>query len=275
MTMDHAEAHERIADLTLEPNALEQVLASVVPNDRELAEHVRECDVCRAEIEAWQGVHRTLGGALRTAGPGQRVDVQPIEPGEGLRAGILAAARADRASRPATPTSIAPISIARTRSWSPLLGLAAALVVAVAGTFLLAGPATDVLRTVDEARALSGVVASVNRILAEPNHEVAALKTTAGQSGGSVAWASRDLVVLTSALSSPGQGQTYRCWLASGGVETAIGRMKFAGTTAYWVGSLDDWASISLDPGTRFIVSLEPTDASGTRTGPVVLEATL
>jgi hypothetical protein len=51
--------------------------------------------------------------------------------------------------------------------------------------------------------------------------------------------------------------------------------MEFAGSTAYWVGSLDDWASISLEPGTRFIVSLESTDGSSTRTGSVVLEADL
>jgi hypothetical protein len=273
--MDHAEAHERIADLALEPRDLEAMLASESSDDRALAEHVSGCDTCRAELDAWQGVHRTLAGALHTPRPGARVDVNPIEPDERLRAGILAAARADRSIEPAIPTRISPVAIASSRIWTPVLGLAAALVVAVAGTFLLAGPGQSLLRTVDEARALSNVVASVNRILAEPNHEVATLKTTAGQSGGSVAWASHDLVVLTSALSTPGQGQTYRCWLSSGGTDTAIGRMEFAGTTAYWVGSLDEWASISLDPGTQFIVSLEPTDGSGARTGSVVLEADL
>jgi hypothetical protein len=275
MTMDHAEAHERIADLALEPRDLEAILTSESPQDRALAEHVAGCETCRADLDAWQGVHRTLAGALHNDRPGARVDVEPIEPDEALRAGILAAARADRASEPAVPARISPIAIANNRIWSPLLGLAAALVVAVAGTFLLAGPGQSLLHTVDEARALSEVVASVNRILAEPNHQVAALKTTAGQSGGSVAWASRDLVVLTSALSDPGQGQTYKCWLASGGVETAIGKMEFAGTTAYWVGSLDEWASIALDPGTQFIVSLEPTNGSSTRTGSIVLEADL
>jgi Anti-sigma-K factor rskA len=273
--MDHAEAHERIADLALEPRDLEAMLASESPDDRALAGHVAGCETCRAELDAWQGVHRTLAGALHTDRPGARLDVEPIEPDDDLRAGILAAARAERANRPTAPVRISPLAIANNRIWSPILGLAAALVVAVAGTFLLAGPATNLLRTVDEARALSGVVASVNRILAEPNHEVAQLKTTTGQAGGSVAWSSRDLVVLTAALSSPGQGQTYKCWLASGGTETAIGKMEFAGTTAYWVGSLDDWAEISLDPGTQFIVSLEPTDGSSTRTGSIVLEADL
>ena len=273
--MDHAEAHERIADLALEPSALEALAASELPTDRALVEHVAGCETCQADLEAWRGVHRTLATALHTDRPGGRVDVEPIEPGDDLRASILGAARADRAAQPLIPARVSPVAITADRSWSPFLGLAAALVVAVAGTFLLAGPGASLLRTVDEARALSGVVASVNRILAEPNHEVATLKTSTGQPAGSVAWASRDLVVLTSALSTPGPGQTYRCWLASGSTETAIGRMDFAGTTAYWVGSLDDWASISLDPGTRFIVSLEPTDGSTTRTGPIVLEADL
>jgi len=273
--MDHAEAHERIADLALEPSALEAMLAAGSPEDRALAEHIAGCETCKAEFDAWQAVHRTMAEALHTERPGARVDVDPILPHDSLRASILAAARAERIARPLVPADISPVAIASARSWSPLLGLAAALVVAVAGTFLLAGPGASLLRTVDEARALSGVVASVNRILAEPKHEVAVLKTTSGQAGGSVAWASQDLVVLTSALTSPGPGQTYRCWLASGGTETAIGRMDFAGTTAYWVGSLDDWASISLDPGTRFIVSLEPTDGSATRSGAIVLEADL
>jgi hypothetical protein len=274
--MDHAEAHERIADLALEPRDLAAMLVSESPDDRALAEHVVGCDTCRAELDAWQGVQRTLAGALSTDRPGARVDVEPIEPDDELRTRILSAARAARPSEPRVPTRISLTAIASGRSWSPLLGLAAALVVAVAGTFLLAGPGASLLRTVDEARALSGVVASVNRILAEPNHAVAILKTTTGQSGGSVAWASRDLVVLTSALSSPAQGKTYRCWLTSGGAETAIGKMEFAGSTAYWVGSLDDWASISLEPGAHFIVSLEPSDGStSTRTGTSVLEADL
>lgn len=272
--MDHAEAHERIADLALEPRDLGALVASESPDDRALADHVAGCATCRAERDAWQGVHRTLAGALRTDRPGARVDVEPIEPGDGLRARILGSARAT--PRPVEQAAPAHLGFLNGRAWSPFVGLAAALVVAVAGTFLLAGPGANLLQTVNEARALSGVVASVNRILAEPNHEVAVLKTTSGATAGSVAWSSRDLVVLTSALSSPGPGRTYRCWLASSGGETLIGKMDFAGTTAYWVGSLDEWASISLDPGARFIVSLEPSDgSSATRTGSIILEAEL
>jgi hypothetical protein len=272
--MDHAEAHERIADLALEPHDLEAMLATEAPEDHALAEHVVGCDTCRAELDAWQGVHRTLAGALHTDRPGARVDVDPIEPGADLRARIVGLTRSPRSTEPGVPSRVSPVAIFRARSWSPLLGLAAALVVAVGGTFLLAGPGANLLYTVNEARALSDVVASVNRILAEPDHQVAELKTTAGKAGGSVAWSTRDLVVLTSALTSPAQGKTYRCWLASAGGETWIGKMDFAGTTAYWVGSLDDWASISIEPGANFIVSLEPTDAStSTRTGTIVLEA--
>jgi hypothetical protein len=279
--MDHAEAHERIADLALEPSDLEAMLASEAPDDRALAEHVAGCATCRGELEAWQGVHRTLAGALHNVEPGARLDVEPIEPDDELRARILGLARpalgGPERQPQRQPEGLARMSVAisRARNWSPFLGLAAALVVAIAGTFLLAGPGQSLLHTVDEARALSGVVASVNRILAEPDHEVAILKTTSGQTGGSVAWSSRDLVVLTAALSSPGQGQTYRCWLVKPDGETLIGKMDFAGTTAYWVGSLDDWASISLDPGAHFIVSLEPTDGPSTRTGSIVLEAEL
>ena len=271
--MDHAQAHERIADLALEPSDLEAMLASDSPEDRALAEHVSGCATCRAELDSWQGVHRTLSGALQSHKPGARLDVEPIEPGDELRTRILGLARA--ADRPIARSAPARLAFLSSRTWSPFVGLAAALVVAIAGTFLLAGPGASLLHTVDEARALSEVVASMDRIMADPDHQVAVLKTTSGQSAGSLAWASRDLVVLSSALTSPGQGRTYRCWLSTTDGEEPMGEMEFAGATAYWVGSLGEWASVSLEPGARFIVSLEPTDSSATGTGSVVLEADL
>ena len=45
--------------------------------------------------------------------------------------------------------------------------------------------------------------------------------------------------------------------------------MWFVGDLAYWTGSLDDWATISLDDGGRFGVSLEPA-AGGTGGQPVL-----
>jgi hypothetical protein len=52
--------------------------------------------------------------------------------------------------------------------------------------------------------------------------------------------------------------------------------MEFAGSTSYWVGSLDEWASFEIGPTTVFRVSLEPPGADpANRAGPIVLEAAL
>jgi hypothetical protein len=268
--MDHAGAHERIADLALEPGGLAAALTTDGSGDRDLAEHVAGCELCQADIAAWRGVQATIRRSLEATGPDGRADIDPIEPGDVLRRRILEAAGTSQPRVPVRPF----------RAWNPrvpqmLLGLAAALVVAVAGTFLLAGPVTDLSQQVGEARALTGVVTAVDRILAESDHRVVALTTPGGQAGGSVAWGSHDLVVLASALEVPPSGSVYRCWLVGGDQDTAVGRMQFAGGTAYWVGSLDEWASISLKPGTEFYVTLETGPPGSMRAGPVILEGTL
>ena len=271
--MDHAEAHERIADLALEPGALAAALAEDSSGDRDLTAHVASCERCRADVEAWRGVHGSLERSLRASGPGGRADIEPIEPGDELRSRILQAAATAGPRAAVAAERGRRIGSASPRLGSTILGLAAALLVAVAGTLLLAGPGTDLARQVSEARALSGAIAAVDRILADPDHDVVGLRTPGGQIGGSIAWSSQDLVVLTSALQPPAPGSVYRCWLVGRSKEQAIGQMDFAGSTAYWVGSLDEWASTALRPGWSFYVTLEDGPPGAQRAGPVVLES--
>jgi anti-sigma-K factor RskA len=296
--IDHAAAHERIADLALEPGGLDGALgggdAAAAP-DRELVDHVATCERCQADVAAWRAVQDSLAGSLGASGgtrrPGDRRDLEPIEAGRDLRASILAAAAAEprpgaavaesgarAAGAAATPQPLIRLpGLGRFGSSGGqlFLGLAAALVVAVGGTLLLAGPTANLIRTVDEARALSGVLTAVDRVLADPTHRVVDLRTAEGRTGGTVALASRDLVVLSSSIAKPAAGSVYRCWLMNGTEEVPIGRMEFAGGTAYWVGSLDEWASVTLAPGTTFYVTLETDGAGGHSTGPAVLEAEL
>ncbi len=280
--LDHAAAHEWIADLALVPGAIEAALASPAEQNQALADHVAGCERCQADIGAWRAVQRTVGGALRATAPGQRRDLEPIEAGAELRRAVLQAARDDRTrsarSSRGTTERTRPafgLQLPAFRVPSLVLGLAAALVIAIGGTLLLAGPATDVAHQLAESRALSGVVASVDRILADPEHRSVSLRDTSGRDAGTVSWSSHDLVVLTAAIDAPATGKVYRCWLSGPKGDTAIGSMEFAGGTAYWVGSLDDWASISLTPGTAFYVTLEDGASGPTRTGPVVLEGEL
>jgi len=281
-TLDHAAAHEWIADLALVPGGIEAVLAAPGAQNRALAEHVATCERCQADIAAWGAVQRTISGALRASAPGRRPDVEPIEAGAELRGAVLAAARGTgpsanertRATMGGTPR-IGGIQLPTPRIPSFVLGLAAALVVAIGGTVLLAGRAQQLVNQVTEARALSGVVAAVDRILADPDHRTVGLRDHAGQAAGTISWSSHDLVVLTTAIKPAAAGQVYRCWLVAAKGDTPIGSMEFAGATAYWVGSLDDWASISLSPGTSFYVTLESGPAGSDRAGPVLLEGEL
>jgi anti-sigma-K factor RskA len=57
-----------------------------------------------------------------------------------------------------------------------------------------------------------------------------------------------------------------------------IGQMDFGGATAYWTGSVGDWATLDVSDGTRFVVTLEPAASpapNGGPTSPVVLQADL
>ncbi|MBI3751100.1 MAG: hypothetical protein HY263_05525, partial [Chloroflexi bacterium] len=56
-----------------------------------------------------------------------------------------------------------------------------------------------------------------------------------------------------------------------------IGVMDFAGDTAYWTGSVGDWAAVAFDPGTQFVVTLEADGGMppSSPTTPAVLVADL
>jgi hypothetical protein len=154
------------------------------------------------------------------------------------------------------------------------LGIAAALIV------LLAGAVVVVERTqqLDQARAdtaaLANVTASLDRILQDPGHQVVLLRTPAGTPAGSVSWSASEgtVVVLADALQRPPSGQVYRCWIEQNGAGVPVGEMRFSGSVAYWAGNLDSW-SVTFAPGDRFWVSLEPI--GGGSSGTQVLVGTL
>jgi Anti-sigma-K factor rskA len=274
--MDHAAAHERIADLALEARGLDALTASTDPADAELRDHLAGCEACRAELDAWQGFQQTVTGALRSADD-RGLELSPILPPESLRARVLGTRpgepTARRAgARPTTPSLRLPGGNRRPL----LLGLAAAVVVAIVGGGIIVNEGARLAASASHVQSLAAVIEAVDRVLAEPEHRVVQLRTAAGAAGGSVSWSRHDLVVLTTSLAPPAAGQIYRCWLAWDGRSAAIGAMDFEDGTAYWIGSLDDWAAIELDPGTQFLVTLEPGGPANRQpSGPTVLEADL
>jgi hypothetical protein len=276
--MDHTEAREQLLDLALEPTRLRELEADTSPGSAELRAHLATCAACRDDLEGWR---RTLA-ALHMA-----VSVDPMDgdvpagslgelaasagdatPSAGLRARTLAAAHR-QAPSPVLRVQAPPRSV----RWPALLAMAAVLVVLVGGAVVV-DRTGQLDRAQADAASLAGVTATLDRILQDPSHQVALLKTPAGTPAGTVSWSASDqsVVVLTTALLNPPPGQVYRCWIVQGGASVAVGEMQFSGSTAYWAGSLGSWGN-AVAPSSRFWVSLEPV-AGGSK-GTVVLVGTL
>jgi hypothetical protein len=149
------------------------------------------------------------------------------------------------------------------RIWRAALPLVAALAVLVGGFAVVRDQQTRIDTARAEAAELETLAASLDRLLADPDHRVVALAAADGSARGTLAWSKHEIVVMSSALARPPAGSEYRCWLERDGKRTRVGTMWFAGDLAYWSGTLDDWATISFDQGGRFGVSLEKADGAG------------
>jgi hypothetical protein len=268
--MDHPAAHDRIEDLLLEPSRLAGLDASTTEEDIALRDHVATCAACRADLEGWRALQQSISEALPASEADARAAVQAVELPPSLRAATIDAIR--RPQPRSVATAFRPVrERQRLVAW---LSLAASIVILAGAGLVTVDQVNQRAAAEEEARSLSSAIAAVDRVLAEPDHRAVALKTASGVSAGSISWSSHDLVVLTTALTAPASSQRYRCWLEDGGTSVPIGWMDFAGQTAYWIGSLDSWATFQIGPSTRFVVTLEPA-ASTTRTGADVLSADL
>jgi hypothetical protein len=274
--MDHAAAHERIEDLLLDPTRLAALATATAPEDLALREHLAGCQACAADLDAWRRLQVAVDDALpQEADAAARAQaVEPLELPPSLRARVLAAvADTDRreANQPGTP-----ISITRARRGyrlGQLVGLAAGLIVLTGASVIVVDQVGQRAAAEADAQELSHALAVVDRMLAT-DHKVVPLRTSAGLPAGTISWSRHDWVVLSNALSEPDSGRQYLCWLETDGRSVPIGEMEFAGESAYWVASLDEWQTWELGPTTRFVVTLEAVGATE-RTGPAVLEALL
>ena len=299
--LSHSAAHEQLADLALEPAALRRLARDLDTSGHPaqlgpLAAHIASCSDCRAEIADWERVHGMVDDALSTdAGPTRLADLaadEPIRAPAGLRAAVQAIAAAGASARepvaaaeaepaphrsPAESTPPRSIDLARPRLRRPLtarlLPLVAVLAVAVVAGGMLVNQSRKLDQATADAAALAEVTATLDRVILDPSHRAIELRAADGSAGGSVVWSSRDLVVLTTSLSAPASDVVYRCWIERDGRRSPIGRMFFANGTGYWTGSLDAWATTSLEAGGTFGISLEPV--SGSTGSPAVLVAQL
>jgi hypothetical protein len=285
--MDHAAAHERIGDLLLDPRRLAELDASTAPEDVALREHVAGCATCRAELGSWRDLGAAISSSLPRSTDLARAATEPVELPPSLRATVLAAVRSEPRGTGIARSSDAEAGQAaggeptrtthplRSRSrLAPLLAMAAALLIVVGSAFVVVDQAGRNAAAESENAALTTALAAVNRVLAEPKHVVVQLHQPDGTSAGSISWSRHDWVVITNALARPAANESYLCWLEDGGKTTLVGSMQFAGDTAFWVASVDKWATWEITATTKFIVTRQP--AGGTvPEGSTLLEAAL
>lgn len=281
--MDHAAAHERIADLLLEPARLAGLDQSADTEDIALREHLATCSDCHADLESWRRLGRAVGQALPPNAAAATEAVEPIDAPPSLRARVIGAIHDAAQEGAAHEGGVgAPVALQGRRAGSmergarrlaPWLGLAASLTVIVGASWITLDQARLRGTAEAEATALTNIVAAVDRVLAAP-HRIVELRHPDGTSAGSISWSRHDWVVLTTALTEPPADKRYKCWLVEADRSVMVGQMFFAGGTAYWIGSLDEWATWEISPETQFVVTLEAADAQD-RTGTPVLSADL
>ncbi len=273
--IDHAEAHERLADLALEPASMARL--DTAPEHADLRDHLASCASCRADLASWRATLVALDEAVgSTVGrPGRLRDLvseAPVEPPASLRAAVarIPGPGAVPLRDPTIPTAVSGAPRLARIGWRRALASVAVLIVLVSGGTILRDQATTNDSTRATAQALEQVAGVLDRVLLEPGHREVALADASGAARGTLAWSTHDLVVMTTALAPGAPGTVYRCWVERAGVRTPVGQMWFAGSLASWTGSLDDWATISLAGGGRFGVSLEPS-AGGIDGTPVLV----
>jgi len=263
--MDHAEAHEHIADLALEPDRLTGFAASTAPSDVALREHATRCPRCATELAGWQALQRGVARALDEAAPG---DLQRIAAPDDLRRAVLTGARSKHGTK--RPWLGLP-----PRLGARLAAVALAVVLLAGGAIVIADQAGRLNASDAGRRALSGALQTTTQVLADPAHQAIALTAADGSANGTVAWNQHDLVVLATGLAVPADGQVYRCWVIAAGGETPVGQMELVDGQAFWVGALDGWASVDLQNAYRFAVTLETGTGGAAPAGPIVLEGAL
>jgi hypothetical protein len=246
--MDHAEAHERIADLILEPPRLEALQGDPSAEAVALRAHVERCDDCRAEIDGWRRIHGTVLSTLAglDAGdlesPASTADMHLRAPAS-LRAAVAAMPRSREEVLPsrATVRGTAPEASHRRsmRRLLPSLAAAAAVIVAIGSGVVAIDQARQAEAGRRQAAELTELAASVAHVLSDPDHVSIALVGLDGAPAGSAAWSGDEYVITTTALATPLPGSEYRCWLERDGIRTPIGVMRSAAGTTYWWGRVD------------------------------------
>jgi hypothetical protein len=287
--MDHADVREILEDAAIEPGGLERLMAGDTPSASLVAGHLAGCPDCTEELERLRRSVELIAPAIRMVPPPELrertlayVAAVGRPRGPAVAATVVAGEPSTQPALAPSPRAIplaplpagpAPVSLADRRSMrlAPLLGLAAALVLAVSGGAFVASSSRDAELRLQaaEIEALGDVARGTIRLDAQPDVQHVALSAIGTQAGagpvGQLIYSptASEVVVVADALPPPASGHEYRCWLEQDGRRTPIGKMFFGGSVAYWVGPVPALATLS--GPTTFGVSL--IEIGGTSTG--------
>ncbi len=270
--MDHAEAHERIADLILEPQALRAFDDDPSPTSVALRAHVEKCDECRTELDSWRDTHGIILSVVEEDLEGEPVAAlataeNVLRPPIALRTAVASIPSSQPRGAHGVESEIRTDATPsrRRRAWSRLavVAVAASVVIAVGAVAI----AADQTRRVDQQRRYIGelveLTGSVLYVLKDTSHASTVLFDPAGAPGGTALWSTDEIVVMASDLKQPAAGLEYRCWVERDGIRTAIGVMQVGAGMAYWWGELGDDGEVVNQAGGQIGVSLEPIGGSG------------
>jgi hypothetical protein len=294
--MEHAEARELLEIAAVEPGGFARLVAGDTPEAAALAGHLAGCPACAAEMERLRVSAVVIRDAVRLL-PRPELREQtlayvaalgrprgPAADDEPLVSAAPVSAAAPPAAPPASPALPAePLDLGRARRglvggaprpgpW--LAALAAAIVIAVAGTAVLVGVARDRQGAdlTEEISSLRDVAMWTIRVDGQPDARHVALAAAAG--GGPTGTlifspSSTDVVVVATGLTPPAAGQEYRCWVETGGRRQRVGRMFLGADLFYWVGRASSLTG--LGPGSTFGISLVPVTGESVDGAPVLV----
>jgi hypothetical protein len=290
--MDHTDVRALLEDAAIEPGGLERLMAGDTAEAALVASHLAACDECSDEFDRLRRATGVIRRAVRELPPPElRERTLAYVAAMGRPRG--AAASGAPASSTTVPPAAAPMPLPKPtpiRSSTPVLArptdrrvggrtlgwvaaIAAAVVVAVAGTTLVVGAGRDsqLRDQTAEIAALGQVNRWTLRIDAQPDvHRVALASTTGTSTAGTLVFSrsTTELVVVADRLTPPPDGKEYRCWVETAGTRSAMGKMFFGGDLAYWVGKVPELAAVA--DGSSFGVTLVDR-ATGTSVGDAVL----
>jgi anti-sigma factor RsiW len=287
--MEHAEARELLEIAAVEPGGFARLVAGDTPEAAALAGHLAGCPACAAEMERLRVSAVVIRDAVRllprpelreqtlayVAALGRPRGPAPNE--EPLESPAPAPSTASSAS-PAEPLDLGRArrglvgGVPRPGLW--VAALAAAVVIAVAGTAIFVGAARDRKGAdlAEEISSLRDVALWTIRVDGQPDSRHVALAAAAG--GGPTGTlifspSSTDVVVVATGLTPPAAGQEYRCWVETGGKRQRVGRMFPAADAFYWVGRASSLTGLA--PGSTFGISLVPLTGDPVDGAPVLV----